>query len=450
MNTPHFTLVGGGLVGSLLSIILARKGYQVDVYESRADMRKVDISAGRSINLALANRGIKPLQDLGLMDEINQLLIPMRGRMIHLDGQPSTLQAYGQSEQDVIYSISRAQLNSFLMTKAEQTGRVNFHFEHRVTAIDFDQNILTMTHQNQQATIVDFNKVIGTDGANSPVRTAILNKGSTENEEAVLDHSYKELTILPDNNGEHKLEKHALHIWPRGEFMLIALPNLDGSFTVTLFMPNHGVTSFDSIKTDEEINNFFAHHFIDIQPLLDDLTDRYQQNPTGRLATIKCAPWHYNDQALIVGDAAHAIVPFHGQGMNCGFEDCDTIAQLVPELTTEPTDWQQYFKAITAARKVNADAIANMALENYVEMRDSVRQHEFLLKKQFSFKIQEWFPERFTPRYAMVMFEHIPYSQAFELGKKHQALLSELTDCYSCSSQLDKSMIDQLLRKYDL
>ena len=459
-QSQSITIVGAGLVGSLLSLVLARKGYQVAVYEGRKDMRVADISAGRSINLALANRGIKPLKALGLMEELGKLLIPMKGRMVHPEGESSNFQPYGQSANDVIYSISRADLNSFLMDKAQATGKVNFFFEHKVTNIDFASQQFSVEH-NGELKQFSFTRIIGADGANSPVRNAVLNQNKQQNSdvqnfeiqntEAVLDHSYKELTILPNESGQFKLEKNALHIWPRGEFMLIALPNLDGSFTVTLFMPNHGFTSFDSVKTEEEINQFFESHFGDIKPELDELVNSFQQNPTGRLATIKCAPWQFKDKALIIGDAAHAIVPFHGQGMNCGFEDCDAIAALFPDaVDAEKTDWQELFNKVEQTRKINSDAIADMALENYIEMRDSVRQHEFLLQKQFAFKIQQWFPTRFTPRYAMVMFEHRPYAEAFELGNKHKLLLTELSDIYSCPTQLTGDIVKPLLDKYGL
>lgn len=447
--SEKITLVGGGLVGSLLALILAKKGYQVDVYESRSDMRKIDISAGRSINLALANRGIKPLQALGLMDELSKMVIPMNGRMVHIEGEKANFQPYGQSSHEVIYSISRGQLNSFLMNKAEATGKVTFCFNHKVSDINFETMQFTAEH-NGNKTRLSFTRLIGTDGANSPVRHAILANNAQQNSEEVLNHSYKELAILADEGDNFKLEKNALHIWPRGDFMLIALPNLDGSFTVTLFMPNKGITSFDSITTDQEINQFFTQHFASVMPMLDNLITSYQQNPTGRLATIKCAPWHYQNKALIIGDAAHAIVPFHGQGMNCGFEDCNAIADLIPDAGASDINWHNLFVQVQQQRKTNADAIADMALENYVEMRDSVRQHEFLLQKQFAFKIQQLFPERFTPRYAMVMFEHRPYNEAFELGKKHKQLLAELSDSYSCPSQLNSDIIKSLLDKYGL
>ncbi len=459
MNKQKITLVGGGLVGSLLSLMLAKKGFNVTVFESRSDMRKVDISAGRSINLALANRGIRPLEQLGLMPDITKMLIPMTGRMVHVEGEPAQLQPYGNTSKDVIYSISRGQLNSYLMTKAEETGLVNFQFNCRVQNIDLATKSLNYMRESQsnhlaraeQCCTHTFDIVIGTDGANSPVRESILAATQGECDIDMLDHSYKELTILGNKEQQHKLEKNALHIWPRGEFMLIALPNLDGSFTVTLFMPNHGYTSFDSIDSDSEIDQFFDHHFPDVKPLLDELISSYQLNPTGKLATVKCQPWHYQDSALIIGDAAHAIVPFHGQGMNCGFEDCQQFSDLLDKaLAGGQLDWQGLFKDIETSRKPNADAIANMALENYVEMRDSVRQHEFLLQKQFAQQIHQWFPDRFSPRYAMVMFEHRPYQEAYALGKKQQKLLTTLSDQYSCASQLTQTEVSQLLNEYGL
>lgn len=456
MNKQEITLVGGGLVGSLLSVMLAEKGFKVTVFESRPDMRKVDISAGRSINLALANRGIRPLEQLGLMSDISKMLIPMTGRMVHVDGEPAHLQPYGNTSQDVIYSISRGQLNRYLMTKAEETGLVNFKFNCRVQDVDLATKTLTYIDENdsekeKEQKTHTFKIVIGTDGANSPVRDSILAVTQGKCDIDMLDHSYKELTILCNKVQKHKLEKNALHIWPRGEFMLIALPNLDGSFTVTLFMPNHGYTSFDSINSESEIDQFFEHHFPDVKPLLNELSKNYQLNPTGKLATIKCQPWHYQDSALIIGDAAHAIVPFHGQGMNCGFEDCQQFSELLDKaLVGDSIDWQHLFQDLETCRKPNADAIADMALENYIEMRDSVRQHEFLLQKQFAQQIHQWYPDRFSPRYAMVMFEHRPYQEAYALGKKQQRLLTLLSDQYSCASQLTKTEVCQLLNEHGL
>ena len=467
MNAPQknkiISLAGGGLVGSLLALVLAKKGYQVEVFESRPDLRKVDISAGKSINLALANRGIKPLKDLGLMNDIEKMLIPMRGRMVHIDGQQANLQAYGQQAHEVIYSISRGELNGYLMTQAELTGKVNFHFEHRVADVDFSQNQLNLVHQGENINH-HFQQLMGTDGANSPVRKAILKQNSHlvqyQNEEQLLDHSYKELVIKADKNGKHKLDKNALHIWPRGNFMIIALPNLDGSFTVTLFLPAKGLPagmhqndmSFSHLLNNEQLNKFFDEYFSELKPLIYNLEDDFFTNPIGRLATIKCTPWSFADKALILGDAAHAIVPFHGQGMNCGFEDCDLINQLLPKASELNSDfnWQQFFQTIEQQRKVNSDAIADMAIENYIEMRSSVMQKDYLLKKQCAFKIQQWFPKRFSPRYAMVMFEHRPYKEAFELGEIHKKLLAKLCETIDDAQQLTKEVAIKLLDKYQL
>jgi len=460
--TKKITLAGGGLVGSLLALVLAKKGYQVEVFESRPDLRKVDISAGKSINLALANRGIKPLQDLGLMADIEKMLIPMRGRLVHIDGESANLQPYGQNKQEVIYSISRGELNGYLINQAELTGKVTFYFEHRVNNIDFELNQLSLTHQGQTIHR-NFTQLIGTDGANSPVRKAILAHSQADknyqNDEQLLDHSYKELVIKANANGKHKIDKNALHIWPRGNFMIIALPNLDGSFTVTLFLPAQGKKtqhaelkqhSFNQLQTIAQLNDFFDENFKDLTPLLDNLDTDFFTNPVGRLATIKCSPWSFSNKALILGDAAHAIVPFHGQGMNCGFEDCDLINQLLPnaESLNNDFDWQDFFQQVEQHRKINSDAIADMAIENYIEMRSDVMQDDYLLKKQCAFKINQWFPERFSPRYAMVMFEHRPYSEAFSLGETHKTMLNELVKTINNSEELSKDMAAQLLTKY--
>lgn len=450
-DSNKITLAGGGLVGAMLALVLARKGYQVEVFESRPDLRKTDISAGKSINLALANRGIKPLQALGLMDDITPMLIPMSGRMVHVPGKTAQLQAYGQQPHEVIYSISRGELNALLLDKAEATGQVTVHFEHRIKQIDFEQNQLHMsTPQGDKQ--VSFTRLFGTDGANSPVREAILsNTTDSQLSIDVLDHSYKELHIAPNADGSHKLEKNALHIWPRGEFMTIALPNLDGSFTVTLFMPSQGQISFESINTSTELQLFFNQHFSELTPYLDELEQSYFDNPTGKLATVKCAPWYFQDQAFILGDAAHAVVPFHGQGMNCGFEDCNAIIELLPNADdSEAFNWQAFFVALFNARKANADAIADMALENYIEMRDSVMQAEFLKQKQIAFQLQQWFGERFTPRYGMVMFEHRPYAEAYELGKVHKQLMAELSAQIDDVAELNQEQAETILTKYQL
>jgi kynurenine 3-monooxygenase len=443
----HITLIGAGLVGSLLAVFLAKRGYQVDIYERRPDLRCSDISAGRSINLALANRGIKPLEAVGLMDEVEKLLLPMRGRMVHdLEGN-SNFQAYGQKPHEQIYSVSRGDLNKLMMTAAEQTGLVKIHFNHQLQHVDFDNNQLTLLDEKQQSQQVPFKRVIGTDGSGSVVRQAIMAKVGDYDKEEALGHSYKELSIAPGPKNSFKIAKDALHIWPRGGFMLIALPNLDGSFTLTLFMPNEGETSFSSIDNAAKLDAFFDQHFAHVKPLIHNLHGDFFNNPTGRLATVRCSPWHFEDKALLLGDAAHAIVPFHGQGMNCGFEDALAFAEV---LDSGINDWKQIFARTEQARLANANAIADMAIENYREMRDSVLHSDYLLKKQIAFQLEQWFGERFTPRYAMVMFHHLPYAEAQRLGEIHKVLLTKLAGQIEHIDQLDKDKSDALLTEMGL
>ena len=441
------TLIGAGLVGSLLAVFLAKRGYKVDIYERRSDLRCSDISAGRSINLALANRGIKPLEAVGLMAEVEKLLLPMGGRMVHdLEGQ-SHFQPYGQKAHEQIYSISRGDLNKLMMTAAEQTGQVNIHFNQQLQAVDFDTMQMTMLDGEGQSQQLSFARIIGTDGSGSVVRQAIMAKVGEYNKDEALGHSYKELSIAPGPDNGFKIAKDALHIWPRGGFMLIALPNLDGSFTLTLFMPNEGETSFSTINTPAKLDAFFDQHFSAVKPLIDKLHEDFFNNPTGRLSTVRCSPWHLEDKALLLGDAAHAIVPFHGQGMNCGFEDALALAEV---LDSDLNDWQQIFAHTEQARKANANAIADMAIENYREMRDSVLHSDYLLKKQIAFQLEQWFGERFTPRYAMVMFYHLPYAEAQRLGEIHKVILSKLAKDIDKVEQLDKDKCEALLTEMGL
>ncbi|MDF2176811.1 NAD(P)/FAD-dependent oxidoreductase [Aliiglaciecola sp. CAU 1673] len=441
MTDNRITLAGAGLVGSLLAVFLAKRGYQVGIFERRPDMRRTDISAGRSINLALANRGIRALEAVGLMEEVNKLLLPMRGRMVHdLQGN-SNFQAYGQKPHEVIYSVSRAELNKLMLNAAEQSGRVKIHFEHQVTGLDLDSNRLSVSGPDGQSREHPFNRIIGTDGAGSAVREALMAKAGRYNKEEPLGHCYKELCIPPGPNGSFQIAKDALHIWPRGGFMLIALPNLDGSFTVTLFMPNQGDISFGSIDTADKLDSFFSTYFADLKALIPNLQQEYFDNPTSRLATVRCAPWHYQDKALLLGDAAHAVVPFHGQGMNCGFEDALDFSKVLDE----EQDWARIFEKTENLRFANGNAIADMAIENYLEMRDSVLQSDYLLKKQIAFKLEQWFPERFTPRYAMVMFHHLPYAEAQRLGEIHKKILAQLAEGVSSAEQLDKTQAESVL-----
>ncbi|HQR05335.1 MAG TPA: NAD(P)/FAD-dependent oxidoreductase [Gemmatales bacterium] len=442
MKSGTITLIGAGLVGSLLSVFLARRGYQVTIYERRADLRKANISAGRSINLALANRGLAALERAGLLDAIRPVLLPMAGRMLHDEQGQTSFLPYGHRPEEVIYSVSRGGLNQRLLDLAEVEG-VNIQFQRNCLDVDFATNILQLidetsgTQHNQP-----FERVIGTDGSASRVREAIIRATGGHAVESPLGHGYKELCILPDSQGGFRMDNRSLHIWPRGEFMLIALPNPDASFTLTLFLPNTGTESFATLTSAGAVNSFFSRYFPDAQALMPDLTTQFLANPLGTLGTIRSDTWHYRDQALLLGDAAHAIVPFHGQGMNCGFEDTVALDEC---LNHWDDDWEQLFARFFALRKPNADAIAEMALENYVEMRATVRDPKFALKKALSFVLEDRFGPRFIPRYSMVMFHTMPYAEAKQRGNIQENILNLLVASCNRLEEIDYTIAAKLI-----
>lgn len=450
MQTDKIIIAGAGLAGSLLSVYLAQRGFAVDVYERRRDMRKADISAGRSINLALSTRGIFALEEVGIKDEIMQLAIPMRGRMIHaLDGS-LTFQPYGKDDSEVIYSVSRGELNMRMMTLAEAHADVRIHFRQRCDGMDFSTGDAFFTDEvSGKNYSVSGSTVIGTDGAGSAVRTAIERLGKFTVTQDFLEHGYKELSIPPAEDGSHRIETNALHIWPRRSFMLIALPNLDGSFTCTLFLQHSGHPGFEQLDTPERIRAFFEAEFPDALPLMPTLIEDFEENPIGQLGTVRCSPWHIGGMAALLGDAAHAIVPFYGQGMNCSFEDCSVLNTCIDKFGP---DWERIFHAFQKRRKVNADAIADLALANFIEMRDSVADDRFLLMKKVGLMLEKRFPEYFVPQYAMVTFHRIPYSMALTRGRMQQDILERLTEGLTSPDHIDyakaESLITRTLRPY--
>lgn len=450
-------IAGGGLVGAMVASFFARRDFQVEVYERRVDLRSHDISAGRSINLALANRGIYALEKLGLMERVSQLLIPMRGRMVHDTDGSCNFQPYGQKPDEVIYSVSRGALNGLLLDAAEACGNVEIFFERELLDIDFgEKRAHFLDHSRNCEETVSFDRFIGADGAASPTRSQLLdavreNQPHTQCHEQIepLDHQYKELEIPADARGDFQLEREALHIWPRGGFMLIALPNLDGSFTVTLFLPEKSSgdrPGLDALQTQAQVEDFFRRYFPDAAALMPSLLEDFFNNPCGHLGTVRCAPWHLDGSAALIGDAAHAIVPFHGQGMNCGFEDCVALDECIGQ---KSGDWKEIFSHYSESRIPNANAIADMALENYVEMRDSVRDPKFLLKKAIGFELEKRFPERFIPRYGMVMFHRLPYAEAQRKGEVNRRILAELVEGIDAVEQVDwtraRRLVEQLL-----
>lgn len=414
------TIVGAGLVGSLLSIYLARRGYKVSVYERRFDMRKNFLGGGRSINLALSNRGIRALEEVGLAAEMKKHSVPMRGRLMHDVQGKLTYQPYGTAGQ-YINSISRSGLNMFLMDEAERRG-VEFFFEHRCIDVNLEKTELTFEHQHNtrhhQSDVI-----IGADGAYSAIRAALQITDRFEYSQHFIEHGYKELRIPPGNQGEFQLEKEALHIWPRESFMLIALPNPDATFTVTLFFPFEGPQSFQQLKSDEDVKAFFSKTFPDAMALMPSLSEDFRDNPTASLVTIRCAPWVRNS-TLLIGDAAHGIVPFYGQGMNAGFEDCAVLNQL---LDSHQDDWSKAVPEYQRLRKADADAIAQLALDNFVEMRDLVADPDFLLRKKIEARLHELYPKQWIPLYSMVTFhEEIRYSEALEMGRRQKEIMDKV------------------------
>ena len=411
------TLIGAGLAGPLMGVLLSKKGYSVDIYESRQDMRRFKLSAGRSINLALSSRGIAALNEVGIFNKIKPWLIPMSGRMIHDQKGRLNFQPYGQSVEEVIYSISRAKLNQELMSLAESTGQISIFFEHKLLGCDFENKILHFDRKE-----IKFNKVFGSDGSNSIIRDQIIHNTCASFIHKPLGHGYKELTMPTSLTGDFLLNSKSLHIWPRGDFMMIALPNPDKTFTLTLFMPLKGSTSFESLNNEDRIKQFFKTYFEDAYSMIPDLVEEYLENPVGKLASNYCSQWHFKDTAVIFGDAAHAIVPFFGQGMNASFQDCLVLNELIDK---NRDNWEFIFKSFSLNHIKNGYAIADMALENYVEMRDSVNDESYLKIRELELKLEKKFPNRFVPRYSMVSFHQIPYSEVYRRGKIQFKLMSE-------------------------
>lgn len=436
MNRSSVNIIGAGLCGSLLSIILARRGIKVTVLERQVDPRTVQTAAGRSINLVLSARGNRALKYAGIFENIEPLLVPMKGRLIHHEDGTTELQPYGQRESEQIYSVSRAELNRILIQTAEKDYNVRVRFQQEAVSYYPEEAILRIRDHEKSADYdVKANPIIGADGAGSIIRRAFTYAGSIGPSETLLEHSYKELSIPANADGSFQLDKDVLHIWPRGGFMLIALPNPDGDFTLTLFLPSSGANSFAELDSDDKVSKFFSHNFADVVPLIDNLIVNYSQNPVGILGTVRCNHWHDEGKMLLIGDAAHAVVPFHGQGMNLAFEDCVVLDQV---LENPDAEWTTVFAVYEAEQIANANAIADMALENYVEMRDTVRNPKHVLRKQLSFELERRLPNRFIPRYSMVMFhDEIPYAIAQERGAVQQKLLEELTDNVDTLEQID-------------
>ncbi|MFI4913975.1 MAG: FAD-dependent oxidoreductase [Steroidobacterales bacterium] len=422
-SSASITIIGAGPVGSLLALMLARRGRRVQLIERRGDPRTAAPERGRSINLALAARGLRALEHARLLGAIAAEMVVMPGRMLHDEHGATSFLPYGQNEREVIYAISRERLNRLLVEAAAKQTSIELRFALRCIDVDVDAcAIVVKDERTGRESRERFELLFGADGAGSAVRAALFARGLTQAREAPLAHDYKELLIPATPRAA--FEPHALHIWPRGDFMLIALPNADQSFTATLFLPRHGAVSFDALHSDGGARMFFAQHFADAAAAMPQLEQEFRQHPQGRLATLYCERWQAGGRVLLLGDAAHAIVPFHGQGLNCGFEDCI----LLDELLAAHTDAAAAFTAFEQRRRPDTDAIAAMAIENYYEMRAAVRAPDFLRRKALAAQLEQRFPRRFIQRYSMVMFHpEIPYSQAQSRGLLQERVLDALT-----------------------
>lgn len=427
----NILIIGAGLCGSLLALRLAQRGYNVNVYESRPDLRTTDISAGRSINLALSDRGLKAMRLAGVEEKVKPLCIPMYGRLVH-DTEGNTFPSnYSGRDNEYINSISRGDLNGLLLTEADLYDNLTIHFNKKCKEVDIENNTATFyDYKTKEEFTAQGDVVFGTDGAGSSLRKSyyLERKFLFSYSQNYLTHGYKELEIPASAEGQHLISKDYLHIWPRGDYMLIALPNLDGSFTVTLFLSyEEGKYNFQNLTTEEAIKDFFKTQFPDALALIPNIADEFFNNPTGALGTVKCSPWHYKNKNIILGDAAHAIVPFYGQGMNSSFEDVTVFDAIIEQ---HEGDWETIFKVYEKSRKADTDAIADLAIDNYYEMRDHVANPIFKEKREIEMALEKEFPNHYFSKYSMVTFkEDIPYHTAMTKGRaQDKAILNLLVD----------------------
>jgi kynurenine 3-monooxygenase len=438
-------IIGGGLSGSLLAICLAKRGAQVELYERRGDIRKGQAAAGRSINLALSTRGIEALKRVGLAEQVLNDAIPMNGRMMHsVDGQ-LTYQAYGKEGQ-YINSVSRSLLNIKLLELADEFDNVKILFKQKCVDVDLNKNTAVMEDENGVQTSITADILFGSDGSFSAVRNEMQKTSRFTYSQTYENYGYKELEIVPGPDNSFQAEEHALHIWPRGEFMMIALPNPGGNFTCTLFLPYEGERSFDKLQTPQEIEAFFKQYFADAIPMMPNYLEDFMSNPTGSLVTIRCTPW-VNKKFALIGDAAHAVIPFYGQGMNCSFEDVKELDEIIEE---QYPNWDNIFKKYQEARIKNANAIADLACKNFVEMRDLVGRPEFMRFKKIDNDLCAHYPEIYKSQYELVSFSKTSYKYAQDMGYKNEALIAHIMEHNLDTDIQNSAVIKPLIERFVL
>jgi kynurenine 3-monooxygenase len=439
-SKKNIAIIGSGLVGSLLAIYLKKYGHQITVFDRRPDIRNIEFS-GRSINLAMSNRGWNALRAVGIEDEIKEIAIPLDKRAMHVVGKPEYYQKYGK-DGEAIWSISRGVLNKRMIDLAENNG-VEFRFEEKVWDIDLPEaKVYTGDTEKGEWTEYPFDLVFGCDGAFSRVRHKMQRRSRFDYSQDFIDVGYKELTIPANNDGTHKLDKNSFHIWPRGKFMFIAMPNLDGSFTCTLFMPFEGEVSFESIKTKKDAVDFFNTYFPNVKNEIENLTEDFFKNPTSAMVTMKCYPWTYWDKVALVGDSAHAVVPFYGQGMNAGFEDIFVLDEIIQEFGD---DWEKIFDTYQQRRKPNADAIAELSYRNFVEMSSKTADANFLLQKKIEKHFSANHPEKWIPAYSRVTFSERPYAEALAAGDAQESIMKEVMKTPNIEKKWDSAEVEKLM-----
>ncbi|MCX6189467.1 MAG: NAD(P)/FAD-dependent oxidoreductase [Bacteroidetes bacterium] len=441
----NITLIGGGLSGSLMAIFLAKRGYKINVYERRLDPRKANAYQGKSINLALSNRGIEALKKVGLDVPVLQTAVAMNGRMIHSLEGALAYQPYGMQGQ-AINSVSRGGLNIRLLELADEHENITLHFGQRCVDLNQDCSIATFEDENSNKTEVASDIFIGSDGAFAATRLHLQLFQRFDYDQEFENYGYKELHIPPTDSNEFALDKNCLHIWPRGNFMMIALPNIDKSYTCTLFFPFEGETSFATINNEQNARLFFEKYFADVVPLMPNYLNDYLLNPVGNLVTVKCFPWVFKDKLALIGDAAHAVVPFYGQGMNCSFEDCIVLDDCIAKYGD---DWNKIFDEYQTLRKPNADAIAYLAQQNFIEMRDRVGDAKFLHRKHIEHELSEHFGHLFKSQYELVTFSLKPYAYALAQGKINDKILDALIE-QNVEVVPGSEKVSEILKRFEL